>query len=100
VHAVNAIVIAADFASRGRTCPLRMTQGHEQPVADGQLTGNPCRLFAYVRCGLLAELAAQNASYERPAVLGLTGDVTRRRILAVDIGCGSGQRIAPPDAPV
>jgi hypothetical protein len=42
----------------------------------------------------------QNASYERPAVLGLTGDVTRRRILAVDIGCGSGQRIAPPDAPV
>ena len=40
VHAVNPVVSAADFANRGRTCSLGMAQRHEQPVADGQLTGN------------------------------------------------------------
>ena len=33
--AVNPVVSAADFANRGRECPLRMTQRHEQPVTDG-----------------------------------------------------------------
>jgi SAM-dependent methyltransferase len=35
-----------------------------------------------------AEQSAYNAHYDRPAVLGLLGDVTGRRVL--DVGCGSG----------
>jgi SAM-dependent methyltransferase len=35
-----------------------------------------------------AEHSAYNAHYDRPAVLGLLGDVAGRRIL--DVGCGSG----------
>jgi hypothetical protein len=33
VRAVRPVVSAAGFANRGRACPLRMTQRHEQPVA-------------------------------------------------------------------
>jgi hypothetical protein len=70
-----------------------------QDVTDGQGARN-ADYSPMCDVAPLVDLAAQNASYARPAVLGLAGDVTRRRILAVDIGCGSGQRIAPPDAPV
>lgn len=35
-----------------------------------------------------AEQSAYNAHYDRPAVLGLLGDIAGRRIL--DVGCGSG----------
>lgn len=35
-----------------------------------------------------AEHSAYNAHYDRPAVLGLLGDVSDRRVL--DVGCGSG----------
>lgn len=35
-----------------------------------------------------AEDSAYNAHYDRPAVLGLLGDVSGRRVL--DVGCGSG----------
>lgn len=39
-----------------------------------------------------AEHSAYNAHYDRPAVLGLLGNVAGRRIL--DVGCGSGQYAA------
>ena len=68
VHAVNPVVSAADFANRGRACPLGMTQRHEQPVADGQLSGNIAEYaFAgpaglYVLAALLCAPLALGAS--------------------------------------
>ena len=75
VHAAHAVVGAADFAGRGRTCPLGMTQRHEQPVADGQPRGNI-------------------ADYPRPIALAVTFMVARR----ISIRPGCRQRTA--DRPV
>jgi hypothetical protein len=40
VRAVRPVVSAEDFANRGRAYPLRMTQRHEQPVADERQSEN------------------------------------------------------------
>jgi hypothetical protein len=40
VHALNPVTSAADLAQRGREGLPRMTQRHEQSVANGQLNVN------------------------------------------------------------
>jgi hypothetical protein len=40
VHALNPVTSAADLAQRSREGLPRMTQRHEQPVANGQLNVN------------------------------------------------------------